>query len=50
MHRTVHDRVVEAAKQKEETFFELAERFRLSTNPDEIKELGGELGRFVFGE
>jgi predicted transcriptional regulator len=41
---------IEAAKQKEETFFELAERFRSSTNPDEVKKLGDKLGRFVFGE
>jgi predicted transcriptional regulator len=41
---------IEAAQQKEEAFFELAERFRSSTNPDEVKKLGDELGRFVFGE
>ena len=41
---------IEAAKQKEEAFFELAERFRSSTNPDDVKKLGDELGRFVFGE
>jgi len=41
---------IEATKQKEQTFFELAERFRSSKNPDEVKRLGDELGRFVFGE
>jgi hypothetical protein len=41
---------IQAAKQKEEAFFELAERFRSSTNPDEAKKLGDQLGRFVFGE
>jgi predicted transcriptional regulator len=41
---------IEAARQKEQAFFELAERFRASTNPDEVKKLGDELGRFVFGE
>ena len=41
---------IEATKQKEQAFFELAERFRSSKNPDEIKQLGDELGRFVFGE
>jgi hypothetical protein len=41
---------IEAAKQKEQTFFELAERFRSSKNPDDVKKLGDELGRFVFGE
>jgi predicted transcriptional regulator len=41
---------IEAAKQKEEAFFELAERFRTSKDPNEAKKLGDELGRFVFGE
>jgi hypothetical protein len=39
----------EAAKQKEQAFLELAERFRSSKNSDEVKKLGDELGRFVFG-
>jgi hypothetical protein len=30
-------------------FFELAERFRNSTDPEEAKRLGDELGRMVFG-
>lgn len=41
---------LEANKQKEKAFFELAERFRDSKNPAEVKQLGDELGRFVFGE
>jgi hypothetical protein len=41
---------IEATKQKEQAFFELAERFRSSRNPDDVKKLGDELGRFVFGE
>jgi hypothetical protein len=41
---------IEASKQKEKTFFELAERFRASRDPAESKRLGDELGRFVFGE
>jgi hypothetical protein len=41
---------IEAAQQKEQTFFELAERFRSSKDPAEVKKLGDELGRFVFGE
>jgi len=41
---------IAAEKQKEKTFFELAERFRSSKNPEEAKQLGDELGRFVFGE
>lgn len=41
---------LEARKQKEKAFFELAERFRSAENPTEIKQLGDELGRFIFGE
>lgn len=41
---------LEARKQKEKSFFELAERFRGSENPEEVKRLGDQLGRFVFGE
>ena len=41
---------IEASKQKEKAFFELANRFRSSADPDEVKRLGNELGRFVFGE
>ena len=40
---------IEASKQKEKAFFELAERFRASKGPVESKQLGEELGRFVFG-
>lgn len=41
---------IAAEKQKEKAFFELAERFRSSKNSEEAKQLGDELGRFVFGE
>jgi len=41
---------LEAQKQKEKAFFDLAQRFRNSKEPDEVKRLGDELGRFVFGE
>jgi hypothetical protein len=41
---------IEATKQKEQAFFELAERFRSSKDPQEARKLGDELGRFVFGE
>jgi hypothetical protein len=41
---------IEARKQKEEAFFELAERFRAASDPQQAKRLGEELGRFVFGE
>ena len=35
---------------EEKAFFELAERFRGSNDSEEVKQLGDELGRFVFGE
>jgi hypothetical protein len=41
---------LEARKQKEKAFFELAERFRRTNDPAEVKQLGDEMGRFVFGE
>ena len=41
---------LEARKQKEKAFFDLAERFRDADDPKEVKQLGDELGRFVFGE
>ena len=41
---------LEARKQKEKAFFDLAERFRSAENPEEVKQLGDELGRFIFGE
>ena len=40
---------MEAQKRKQQQFFELAERFRGATDPDEAKRLGDELGRLVFG-
>ncbi len=41
---------IAAEKQKERVFFDLAERFRSSKDANEVKKLGDELGRFVFGE
>jgi hypothetical protein len=41
---------LEARKQKEKAFFELAQRFRRTNDAAEVKQLGDELGRFVFGE
>jgi hypothetical protein len=41
---------IEAQKEKEKAFFELAQRFRSSQDAAEAKQLGEELGRFVFGE
>ena len=40
---------VEAEKRKQQEFFDLAERFRSTTDPNEAKRLGDELGRMVFG-
>ena len=41
---------IEAQKQKEKAFFQLAERFRGASDPEQVKQLGDQLGRFVFGE
>jgi len=41
---------LEAQKEKERAFFALAERFRSASDPSDVKEIGEELGRFVFGE
>ena len=41
---------IEARKQKEKEFFELAQRFRNADDPKQVRELGDQLGRFVFGE
>jgi hypothetical protein len=40
---------IEAEKQKQREFFDLAERFRSSTDPEEVKRLGQQMGRMVFG-
>jgi hypothetical protein len=41
---------IEARQQKEKAFFQLAERFRAADDPEQVKRLGDQLGRFVFGE
>ncbi len=41
---------IEARQRREKEFFELAQRFRSSQDTDEVKQLGEQLGRFVFGE
>ncbi|HEY1799536.1 MAG TPA: hypothetical protein VGG46_01275 [Terriglobales bacterium] len=41
---------IEARKTKEKAFYDLAQRFRSSQDATEVKQLGDELGRFVFGE
>jgi len=40
---------VEAEKRKQQEFFELAERFRKATDSKEVKRLGDQMGRMVFG-
>ncbi len=41
---------IEAQKNKEKEFFELAEHFRKATDPKEVARLGDDLGRMVFGD
>ena len=41
---------IAAAAQREKEFFRLAEEFRGAQDPEEIKRLGDEMGRFVFGD
>ena len=40
---------IEAQKQKEKAFFELADRFRAAADPKEVERLGEQLGQMVFG-
>jgi hypothetical protein len=40
---------MEAEKRKQQEFFNLAERFRSATDPDEVKRLSDRMGRMVFG-
>lgn len=40
---------IAAERRKQQQFFELAERFRAATDDDDVKRLGDELGRMVFG-
>ena len=41
---------IDVEKRKQQEFFELAERFRSATDPQEVKRLGDQLGRLVFGD
>jgi hypothetical protein len=38
-----------AEKRREQEFFELAEKFREASDPEEAKRLGDKLGQLVFG-
>lgn len=40
---------IEAEKQKQQEFLQLAERFRKATDQQEVKRLGDQMGRMVFG-
>ena len=40
---------MEAEKRKQQEFFDLAVRFRSATDADEVKRLGDQMGRMVFG-
>lgn len=40
---------IEAEKRKQQEFFDLAERFRSASDPEEVKRLGDQMGRMVFG-
>jgi hypothetical protein len=40
---------MEAEKRKQREFFDLAERFRSATDPEDVKRLGEQMGRMVFG-
>ncbi|MGA2131523.1 MAG: hypothetical protein ABSH50_04335 [Bryobacteraceae bacterium] len=40
---------IAAERQKQQEFFDLAERFRNANDPEEVKRLGDQMGRLVFG-
>jgi hypothetical protein len=40
---------MEAEARKQREFFDLAERFRGATDPEEVKRLGEQMGQMVFG-
>ena len=41
---------MEAEKRKQQEFFDLAERFRGATDPEEVRRLGDQMGRMGFGD
>jgi metal-responsive CopG/Arc/MetJ family transcriptional regulator len=41
---------IAASRRKEQAFLDLAEKFRSASDPEQVKKLGDDLGRFVFGE
>lgn len=40
---------IQAEMEKQKGFFDLAERFRNATDPEEVSRLGEQMGRMVFG-
>ncbi len=40
---------IDAEKRKQQEFFDLAYRFRRATDPAEVKRLGDQMGRMLFG-
>ncbi len=41
---------IEERKRREKVFFDLAERFRAEKDLEQVKRLGNELGRMLFGD
>ena len=41
---------IEERRRREKAFFDLAERFRAEKDPEQVKRLGNELGRMLFGD
>ncbi|MGA2181947.1 MAG: hypothetical protein ABSH47_02880 [Bryobacteraceae bacterium] len=41
---------MKAEKRKQQEFFDLAERFRTATDPEEVRWPGDQMGRMVFGD
>ncbi len=41
---------IEERKRREKAFFDLAERFRAEKDLEQVKRLGNELGRMLFGD
>jgi hypothetical protein len=41
---------MKAEKRKQQEFIELAERFRAAMDPEEVRRLGDQMGRMVFGD
>ena len=49
MHNRFIEHKIEVDQQKQREFFDLAERFRKATDPQDEKRLGDQLGQLVFG-